>query len=92
MLKPEAIAQHRIDIHKNENLDVDTIISFLIEYDFIRTDYVYEPGQFSIRGGIIDIFNYSSDWPYRIELLDDEVESIRYFDPSTQLSINELGK
>lgn len=92
VLKPEAIAQHRIDIHKNENLDIDTIISFLIEYDFIRTEYVYEPGQFSIRGGIIDIFNYSSDWPYRIELFDNEVESIRHFDPSTQLSINELGK
>lgn len=92
VLKPEAIARNRIEIYRNEKLDIDTMISFLVEYDFIRTDYVYEPGQFSIRGGIIDVFNYSSDWPCRIELFDDEVESIRYFDPSTQLSMNELGK
>ena len=92
VLKPEAIAKNRIEIYKSEKLDIDTMISFLIEYDFIRTDYVYEPGQFSIRGGIVDVFNYSSDWPCRIELFDDEVESIRYFDPSTQLSLNELGK
>ena len=92
VLRPESIAKHKIEIHKNEKLDIDTIISFLVEYDFTRTDYVYEPGQFSIRGGIVDIFNYSSDWPYRIELFDDEVESIRYFDPTSQLSIKELGK
>ncbi|MGE5356802.1 MAG: transcription-repair coupling factor [Deltaproteobacteria bacterium] len=92
VLRPESIDLQKIEIKKNENLDLDTMISFLVEYDFARTDYVYEPGQFSIRGGIIDIFNYSSDWPYRIELFDDEVESIRYFDPTTQLSVNELGK
>ncbi|MEZ4908406.1 MAG: transcription-repair coupling factor [Saprospiraceae bacterium] len=92
VLKPTKISEFKIEIHKGETLDVNTLINFLVEFDFQRTDYVYEPGQFSIRGGIIDIFNYSSDWPYRIELFDDEVESIRYFDPSDQLSKQELNK
>lgn len=92
VIKPNEIQKHKIEIHKGEKLDVNTLISFLVDYDFIRSDYVYEPGQFSIRGGIVDVFNYSSDYPYRIELFDDEVESIRYFDPSDQLSTKELGK
>jgi transcription-repair coupling factor (superfamily II helicase) len=71
---------------------VDTIIEVLVEYGFERVDFVYEPGQFSIRGGIVDIFSYGNEWPYRIELFDDEVESIRTFDPSTQLSKQEIAR
>lgn len=92
VIKPEILDNHKIEIEVNESLDLDTLISILVEFDFKRVDYVYEPGNFSIRGGIIDIFNYANDWPFRIELFDDEVESIRYFDPTTQLSIKELNK
>ncbi len=92
VIKPEIITSNKIEIFKNEKLDSDTLIQFLVDFDFNRTDYVYEPGQFSIRGGIIDIYNFSSEYPYRIELFDDEVESIRYFDPENQLSVKELGK
>ncbi len=92
VIKPSILEEHKIVVTIDESLDVDTMISVLVEFDFKRVDYVYEPGQFSIRGGIIDIFNYANDWPFRIELFDDEVESIRHFDPTTQLSINNLKK
>jgi len=92
VIKPELLDQHKIEVEVGESLDLDTAISILVEFDFKRVDYVYEPGQFSIRGGIIDIFNYASDWPYRIDLFDEEVESIRFFDPTTQLSIRNLKK
>ncbi|MEZ4929667.1 MAG: hypothetical protein R2777_06625 [Chitinophagales bacterium] len=49
----------------------------LIEYGFERTDFVFEPGQFSVRGDIVDVFSFANEFPYRIELFDDEVESIR---------------
>ncbi len=92
VIKPSILEDHKIVVKVEESLDIDTMISVLVEFDFKRVDYVYEPGQFSIRGGIIDIFNYANDWPFRIELFDDEVESIRHFDPTTQLSIRNLKK
>ncbi|MFK7936156.1 MAG: transcription-repair coupling factor [Saprospiraceae bacterium] len=86
VVAPEVLNENRITIAIGEDVDVDTLISVLVEYGFAREDFVYEPGQFSIRGGIIDIFSYGNEWPYRIELFDEEVESIRTFDPTTQLS------
>ncbi|MGH1436972.1 MAG: hypothetical protein ACRBG0_21215, partial [Lewinella sp.] len=66
------------------------MIELLTEYGFSREDFVYEPGQFSIRGGIIDIFSYGNDYPYRIELFDEEVETIRTFNPLDQLSVRTI--
>lgn len=86
VVAPEVLSKNRIEIKKDESIDVDFLISVLTEYGFQREDFVYEPGNFSIRGGIIDIYSYGNEWPYRIELFDDEVESIRTFDPTTQLS------
>ena len=60
----------------------------LLEYQFERLDFVYEPGQFAIRGGIIDVFSYANDFPFRIEFFGDEVESIRTFDAANQLSLS----
>ena len=60
--------------------------------DSNRTDFVYEPGQFSVRGGILDVFSYASDLPYRIELNDDVVESIRRFETLTQLSQQSIAR
>ncbi len=83
---PQALDASRIQVAVGEKLDADFMIQVLVEYGFERADFVYEPGQFSIRGGIIDLFSYGNELPYRIELFDDEVESIRSFDPLTQLS------
>lgn len=73
-----------------ENLDVEFLSELLSSYDFERTDFVYEAGQFSVRGGIIDVFSFAHDYPYRLELFGDEVESIREFDPESQLSTKSL--
>ena len=59
----------------------------LLEYHFDRVDFVYEPGQFSIRGGLVDVFSYANDTPFRIEFFGDEIETIRTFDAATQLSL-----
>lgn len=91
VVRPDVLAKSRIEVKKGEKLDADFAIQVLVEYGFLRTDFVYEPGQFSIRGGIIDLFSYGNELPYRIELFDDEVESIRVFDPLTQLSQRNLA-
>ena len=91
VVKPEILAQNRIEVQKGEKLDVDWVIEILVEYGFVRTDFVYEPGQFSVRGGIVDLYSFGNDLPYRIELFDDEVETIRVFDPLTQLSQRNLN-
>ena len=91
VVDPAILEANKIIITKDEKLDVDTMIEILVDYGFIRTDFVYEPGQFSIRGGIIDIFSYGNEWPYRIELFDDEVESIRTFNPINQLSVQNIA-
>lgn len=91
VVKPEVLNESRIEIEKGEKLDVDFVIQVLVEYGFVRADFVYEPGQFSIRGGIIDLFSFGNEFPYRIELFDDEVETIRTFDPVTQLSQKNLS-
>ncbi|MBK9338008.1 MAG: hypothetical protein IPM98_16265 [Lewinellaceae bacterium] len=91
VVSPDVLAQSRIEVVTGEKLDMEFVIQVLVEYGFERTDFVYEPGQFSIRGGIVDLFSYGNEFPYRIELFDDEVESIRTFDPLTQLSKQTIG-
>ena len=92
VVAPSELEKTRIEIKKEEEIDVDFLIEILMDYGFERVDFVYEPGQFSIRGGIIDIFSYGNEWPYRIELFDEEVESIRTFDPLTQLSKTNIAR
>jgi transcription-repair coupling factor (superfamily II helicase) len=86
VVSPEVLNDARILIKVGEKLDIDFVMEVLIEYGFERSDFVFEPGQFSLRGGIVDLYSYGNDLPYRIELFDDEVESIRIFEPNTQLS------
>lgn len=92
ILAPSRFEASRVDFIQGELLDVDEVIDKLVKYGFVRADFVFEPGQFSIRGGIIDIFSFASDHPYRIELNDIEIESIRSFDTQTQMSIQKLGR
>lgn len=79
-----------ISIKQADLLDVNSTLQKLIDHGFIRTDFVYEPGQMAIRGGILDIYSYGNEKPYRIELFGNEVDSIRIFDPETQLSERKL--
>jgi transcription-repair coupling factor (superfamily II helicase) len=93
---PEAVAESVINreqlqdetLHLNvgESVDTDFIIQVLNEYGFERVDFVYEPGQYSVRGSIIDVFSFSNEYPYRIDFFDNEVDSIRTFDLENQLS------
>ncbi len=80
--------KHTLKLENGKSYSIDFINETLLELNFERVDFVYEPGQFSIRGGIVDVFSFSNDHPYRIEFFGDDVESIRTFDASTQLSIN----
>ncbi|MDR2037310.1 MAG: transcription-repair coupling factor [Bacteroidales bacterium] len=86
----ENLQRNTLQLKKGEHISIDFIREVLQEYLFTHTDFVYEPGQFSIRGSIVDIFSYSSHQPYRIDFFGDEVESIRSFDVDTQLSENQL--
>ncbi len=73
-----------------EKIDLNFFIELLETYDFERSDFVYEPGQYSIRGGIVDVYSFADDLPYRIELFGNEIESIRSFEPNSQLSKDDL--
>lgn len=88
---PTLLDKDKISIAKNATLDINTMIELLVMYGFDRVEFVYQPGQFSIRGGIIDIFSYGNEWPYRVEMFDIEVESIRTFNPTTQLSVQDIS-
>jgi transcription-repair coupling factor (superfamily II helicase) len=83
---PARYADHVISIKTGDTLDVPGLLQQLDKHQFSRTDFVYEPGQFAIRGGILDIYSFGNDKPYRIELFGSEVDSIRIVDPETQLS------
>jgi len=86
----DSLAKNTLEIAVSNKLSIDFINEFLIEYDFDRVDFVYEPGQFSIRGGIVDIFSFSHDLPYRVEFFGDFIESIRTFEIESQLSVEQV--
>lgn len=81
------LIEHTLRVEVGKSYSIDFINELLLEYHFERVDFVYEPGQFSIRGGIVDVYSYANDFPFRIEFFGDEVESIRTFDAASQLSV-----
>ena len=87
---PETLSANIIHIKSGSPLNVEQLLLKLSDYGFERTDFVYEPGQFAIRGGILDIYSYGNEKPYRIELFGNDVDSIRIVDPETQLSERKL--
>ncbi|MCC6722722.1 MAG: transcription-repair coupling factor [Bacteroidia bacterium] len=91
IISDDEINKAMMNLKIGDKLDLDFVVEFLNEYHFERVDFVYEPGQYSVRGGIIDIFSFSNDNPYRIELDGDTVESIRAFDTISQLSISNIA-
>ncbi len=84
------LTKNTLTLKQGEKISIDFISEVLTEYAFDRVDYVLEPGQFSIRGGIVDIFSFSNDNPYRVEFSGNDVDSIRSFDSISQLSIQKL--
>ena len=84
--------KNTLKITVGDKISIDFINEVLFEYEFKRVDFITEPGEFSVRGGIIDVFSYSNDNPYRIEFFGNEVDSIRSFDVETQLSIEKKNK
>ena len=86
VINKDTLLNSTLKLNVGEQLSVDFIQEVLKEYHFQYVDFVYEPGQYSIRGSIIDIFSFASDLPYRIDFFGDEVESIRSFDIENQLS------
>ena len=90
VIMPNTLQQNMIQIKTNDSIDLNELMQSLINYGFQRTDFVYEPGQFALRGGIFDIYSFGNEQPYRIELFGEEVDSIRLFDPATQLSERKL--
>lgn len=86
------LIKNTLELEVNRKYSIDFINELLLEFDFEKVDYVYEPGQFSVRGGIVDVFSFSNEHPYRIEFFGDEVDSMRKFDPVTQLSIQKMQR
>ena len=91
VVRAAELQEQTLRMKVNEKLDIDFMIDLLVGFEFERVDFVYEPGQFSIRGDIIDIFSYGNEYPYRVELFGEEIESIRTFDPLTQLSVKKIA-
>lgn len=99
---PEALFEKvvtRKELDKNtlkvavgDQISIDFINEVLFEYEFKRVDFITEPGEFSVRGGILDVFSFSNENPFRIEFFGNEVDSIRTFDVETQLSIEKQKK
>jgi len=87
---PATLSSNIIHIKAGDRLDVEALLLKLADYGFDRTDFVYEPGQFAIRGGILDIYSFGNEKPYRVELFGNDVDSIRIVDPETQLSERKL--
>ena len=79
-----------INLKQAEAINLDSLLGLLVQLGFERADFAYEPGQFALRGGILDIYSFGNDKPYRIELFGNEIDSIRIFDPETQLSERKL--
>ncbi|MGM0620510.1 MAG: transcription-repair coupling factor [Bacteroidota bacterium] len=80
------LEQNTLQVSKGDKISTDFINEFLYEYGFERVDFVYEPGQFAVRGSIVDVFSYSNEDPYRLDFFGDEVESIRSFNIDNQIS------
>ena len=80
------LKQNILKIRVGDTLAIPSVEQTLFDYGFQRTDYVYEPGQFAVRGSIVDVFSFSSEFPFRIDFFGDDVDSIRVFDVQSQLS------
>ena len=92
VVSSKILTSNTLQVVQGTELSMDFIIEVLQEYEFERVDFVVEPGQYAVRGGIIDVFSYANDVPYRIEFFGDTIDSLRAFDPVSQLSVRRYEK
>ncbi len=92
VITKQYLSKNLMKLKQGEEISLDFLVELLHEYNFEAVEFVAEPGQYAIRGGIVDVFSFSNDHPYRIEFMGDEVESIRTFDPVSQLSLQNLNR
>ena len=87
VISSKTLTRNTLQIVKGGKLDMDFVMDVLQDYGFDRVDFVVQPGEYAVRGGIIDVFSFANEQPFRIEFFDDEIDSLRSFDPVTQLSV-----
>ncbi|MBC8004893.1 MAG: transcription-repair coupling factor, partial [Verrucomicrobia bacterium] len=92
VISGEGLAENTFQVSKGDKLSLEFINEVLYEYGFERVDFVYEPGQYSIRGSIVDIYSFSNEDPYRIDFFGDEVDTIRSFNIDNQISKESLTR
>lgn len=90
VINRRSLVENTFTVKTGDKVDIAFIIELLTGYDFERTEFVYEPGQFAVRGGLLDVFSYSGDHPVRLDFMGDQVQSLRLFEPETQLSFNKI--
>ena len=88
----ETLQKGTISVRVGDKISIEVLEQELVDAAFTRVDFVYEPGQYSVRGGIVDVFSYSESKPYRLDFFGDEVDSIRRFNISSQLSSDKLDR
>ena len=86
------LATNTLRLCRDEQHDMWEVVERLQDLGFEREDFVVDPGQYAVRGGIVDVFSFASDLPYRIEFFDDAIDSLRTYDPVTQLSVKQLDR
>ncbi|NDV47350.1 transcription-repair coupling factor [Paludibacter sp. 221] len=92
VVSSDQIQEQNLHLQTGKEISIDYIVETLIRFGFNRVDFVYEPGQFSVRGSIVDIFSYAYELPFRCDFFGDEIDSIRVFDIETQLSKEKLNE
>ncbi|MEN6454622.1 MAG: transcription-repair coupling factor [Prolixibacteraceae bacterium] len=90
VITSEALSSNSFQIRKKDKLSIDFLNDVLFEYGFERVDFVTEPGQYSVRGSIVDVYSFSSEDPYRLDFFGDQIDTIRTFDIADQISIAQL--
>lgn len=92
VINKRSLIQNTLDLKKGDDVGMEFVIDVLDEYGFAQEDFVVDPGTYSVRGGILDVFSFAHDLPYRIEFFGDEIDSIRAFDPVDQMSKNKFSR
>ena len=92
VVSSKTLTKNTLQINRGAKLDMDFVMDVLQDYDFERVDFVVQPGQYAVRGCIIDVFSFANEFPFRIEFFDDTIDSLRNFDPVTQLSIRQYDQ
>ena len=85
VVSKKQLDERRLSLKKGQNIDIPDAEHILREYGFTETDYVYEPGQFAVRGSILDVYSFSCEYPFRIDFFGDEIDTIRTFQVHDQL-------